>query len=107
VLPHYLDVAVDQYVLDFACREMEDADLLRQLPPEKTAAVGVIDIRSLEIEAPEQVAERIRKVLKHIEPERVTITTDCGLKQLPRPCAQQKLRALAAGTEIVRRELAR
>ena len=32
VLPHYHDVKVDAYVLDFACREMEDADLLRKLP---------------------------------------------------------------------------
>lgn len=107
VLPHYYDVDVDEYVLDFACREMEDATLLADLPKPKRAAVGVIDVRTLEIEAPEQVAGRIRKVLEHIEPERVTITTDCGLKQLPRPCAAQKLRALVAGTEIVRRELSR
>lgn len=107
VLPHYLGVKIDQYVLDFACREMEDADLLRQLPPDKSVAVGVIDVRTLEIEHPEQVAERIRKVLKHIEPERVTITSDCGFKQLPRPCAVEKLRALVEGTRIVRRELGR
>lgn len=105
IVPHYHGVKVDQYVLDFACREMEDADLLRKLPADKTVAVGVIDVRTLEIEHPEQVAERIRKVLAHIEPERVTITTDCGLKQLPRVCAQQKLRALVEGTRIVRREL--
>jgi 5-methyltetrahydropteroyltriglutamate--homocysteine methyltransferase len=67
--------------------------------------VGVIDIRNLEIEHPEQVAERIRKVLAHIEAERVTLTTDCGLKQLPRVVAVQKLRALAEGAAIVRREL--
>ena len=68
-------------------------------------AAGVIDVRSLEIEAPEQVAERIRKVLRVVPAERVTLTTDCGMKQLPRVCAFQKLRALAAGAEIVRREL--
>lgn len=107
VLPHYLDVTVDEYVLDFACREMEDADLLRTLPPDKRIAAGVIDVRTLEIEHPEQVAERIRKVLRHIEPERVTLTTDCGLKQLPRVCAKEKLRALAEGAHIVRRELAK
>ncbi len=107
IMPHYHGVKVDQYVLDFACREMDDAALLRKLPADKTAAVGVIDVRTLEIEHPEQVAERIRKVLAHIEPERVTITTDCGLKQLPRVCAQEKLRALVNGTKIVRRELAR
>jgi len=107
VVPHYHGVAVDTFVLDFACREMEDADLLRRLPPEKRVAVGVIDVRTLEIEAPEQVAERVRKVLRHIEPERVTVTTDCGMKQLPRPCAAQKLRALVEGARIVRRELGR
>jgi len=105
VMPHYLGVDVDEYVFDFACREMADADLLVDLPAPKRAAVGVIDVRTLEIETPAVVAERIRKVLRHIDPARVTITTDCGLKQLPRPVARQKLRALAAGTHMVRREL--
>jgi 5-methyltetrahydropteroyltriglutamate--homocysteine methyltransferase len=105
VLPHYHDVGVDAFVLDFACREMADADLLKALPNDKRVHVGVIDVRTLEIEHPEQVAERVRKVLKFIEPERVTLTTDCGLKQLPRVCAVQKLRALTAGAAIVRREL--
>jgi 5-methyltetrahydropteroyltriglutamate--homocysteine methyltransferase len=68
--------------------------------------VGVIDVRTLEIETPELVAERIRKVLRYLDADRVTITTDCGLKQLPRPVARQKLRALAAGTQMVRRQLA-
>jgi 5-methyltetrahydropteroyltriglutamate--homocysteine methyltransferase len=105
VLPRYLEVDVDQFVLDFACREMADVALLRDVPKPKTVAVGVIDVRTLEIEPPEQVAERVRKVLEHIEPERVTLTTDCGMKQLPRPIAVQKLRSLVAGTAIVRREL--
>jgi 5-methyltetrahydropteroyltriglutamate--homocysteine methyltransferase len=105
VLPRYLDVNVGEFVLDFACREMADVELLAQLPAGKRAAVGVIDVRSLEVEQPEQVAERIRKVLQYIPADRVTVTTDCGMKQLPRPCAVQKLRALAAGAAIVRREL--
>ncbi len=106
VLPHYHGVKVDKYVLDYACAEMEDIELLRELPDDKGVAVGVIDVRSLEIEHPEQVAERTRKVLKHIGAERVTLTTDCGMKQLPRTVAIQKLRALVGGARIVRRELA-
>jgi 5-methyltetrahydropteroyltriglutamate--homocysteine methyltransferase len=105
VVPHYHDAKVDAFVLDFACREMDDVDLLRKLPGDKKIHAGVIDVRTLEIEHPEQVAERVRKVLKHIEPERVTLTTDCGLKQLPRVVAVQKLRVLAQGAAIVRREL--
>lgn len=105
ILPRYFDVDVGQFVLDFACREMEGIEVLRDLPKEKTVAVGVIDVRSLQVEAPEQVAERIRKVLAVIDAERVTLTTDCGMKQLPRPCAFEKLRSLVRGAEIVRREL--
>jgi 5-methyltetrahydropteroyltriglutamate--homocysteine methyltransferase len=107
VLPEYYDVDVDEFVLDFACREMADAELLAGLPSSKRAAVGVIDVRTLEIEAPEQVAHRIRKVLRYIDPERITITTDCGMKQLPRYVAVKKLEAMVAGTRIVRKELAR
>ncbi len=105
VLGRYLDVGVDEFVLDFACREMKDIECLKDLPPSKSVAVGVIDVRSLEIEEPEQVAERVRKVLRLVPPERVSLTTDCGMKQLPRPVAFQKLRALTAGARIVRAEL--
>ena len=65
----------------------------------------MIDVRTLEIEHPEQVAERVRKVLKHIEPERVTLTTDCGLKQLPRPSPPRSSARSSQGAAIVRREL--
>jgi 5-methyltetrahydropteroyltriglutamate--homocysteine methyltransferase len=105
ILHHYYDAEVDQFVLDFACREMEDAALLADLPSDKSVAVGVIDVRSLEIEAAEQVAERVRKVLEHIRPDRVTLTTDCGMKQLPRYVAVEKLKAMVKGADIVRREI--
>ncbi len=105
VIDHYLEADVDEFVLDFACRDMQDVHLLAKLPKNKSAHVGVIDVRTLEIEAPEQVAERVRRTLEFIDPERVTLTTDCGLKQLPRYVAQQKLKALVAGAAIVRREL--
>lgn len=105
VLPRYYDVAIQQFVLDFACREMADVALLKDLPKDKEIAAGVIDVRTLEVESPELVAERIRKVLEHVPKERVTLTTDCGMKQLPRVCAVQKLKSLAEGAAIVRREL--
>jgi len=105
VLEQYLDVDVNQFVLDFACRDMVDVELLGQLPPGKGVAAGVIDVRTLEIEQADQVAGRIRQVLEHIPAERVWLTTDCGMKQLPRPCAVQKLKALVQGAAIVREEL--
>jgi 5-methyltetrahydropteroyltriglutamate--homocysteine methyltransferase len=105
VLPHYFDVDVDAFVLDFACRDMADVGVLADLPKDKGIHAGVIDVRNLEIDQPEQVADRIRAVLAHVDAERVTLTTDCGMKQLPRTVAREKLRSLAAGAQIVREEL--
>ncbi len=105
VLPYFYDVPVDQFVLDYANREMADIGALESLPEDKEVAVGVLDIRTTMIETPEQVAERIRKVLDVVPPERVYLTTDCGLKPLPRMVAKMKLKALADGAQIVRDEL--
>jgi 5-methyltetrahydropteroyltriglutamate--homocysteine methyltransferase len=105
VLPQYFDVDVDAFVLDFACRGMADVAVLADLPPEKRVYAGVIDVRSLEIEQPELVADRIRAVLAVLPAERVSLTTDCGMKQLPRTVARAKLASLAAGAAIVRAEV--
>jgi 5-methyltetrahydropteroyltriglutamate--homocysteine methyltransferase len=105
VLPYFYDVPIDQFVLDFANREMVDVDLLKDLPENKEVQIGVVDIRTMQIETAEQIAERIRKVIAVISPERVTLSTDCGMKPLPRLVAKMKLKALAEGAAIVRKEI--
>ncbi|MGH7224025.1 MAG: hypothetical protein ACRELF_12410 [Gemmataceae bacterium] len=105
VLPHFYDVPIDQFVLDFANREMADIDCLKSLPKNKEVQVGVLDIRTLMVETPEKVAERIRKVLKVVPPERVYLSTDCGMKPLSRTVAKMKLKALVDGAKIVRKEI--
>ena len=103
MLPHFFDTpGIDQFVLDYANREMADVEFLANLPEDKEVQVGVLDIRSMMIESPEQVAERVRKVLEHMPAERVTLSTDCGMKPLPRMVAKMKLRALVEGAAIVR-----
>ena len=43
--------------------------------------------------------------LHHVPADRVTLTTDCGMKPLPRKIAQMKLQALTQGAAMVRQEL--
>ena len=71
----------------------------------KDVLLGVIDVGTEEVETPELVAARIRKALPHVAPERLYACTDCGLVPRSRAAARGKLRALAAGAAIVRREL--
>jgi methionine synthase II (cobalamin-independent) len=105
VLPHFYDVPVDQFVLDYANRDMVDIGALESLPDDKEVAVGVLDIRTTMIETPEEVADRIRRVIDVVPPERVYLTTDCGMRAIPRLVARMKLKALAEAARTVREEL--
>lgn len=67
--------------------------------------VGVLNLGDMEIETPETVARRIRAALRYVEPERLILAPDCGMKYLPREVAFGKLCALAEGARIVREEL--
>jgi 5-methyltetrahydropteroyltriglutamate--homocysteine methyltransferase len=106
VLPHYWDTpGIDQFVLDYANRDMAGVGFLANLPEGKDVQIGVLDIRSMMIESPRQVADRIRKVLEVVPAERVTVSTDCGMKPLSRMVAKMKLKSLVEGASIVREEV--
>ena len=70
----------------------------------KQIMVGCIDLEDQNIEAPQVVAERIRKALKYLRPEDVILAPDCGMKYLPRKVADGKLRSMVAAAKILRAE---
>ena len=72
---------------------------------DKTVIFGVISMGDPEPETPQTVAARVRAALKHLPPERLIPAPDCGMKYIPRDLAFAKLKALADGAAIVRREL--
>lgn len=98
---------VDQLVLEFANRELAELELCREIAATKEIAVGVVDVKSHYLETPEDVAERIRKTLEYVPAERLTVVPDCGFSQTARWVSRAKLRAMVAGTRIVREELGR
>jgi len=107
LFPFILDTRADELALEFANREMAEIELGRRVAEAgKTLAAGLVDVKNYYIETPEDVAERIRLALKHVPAEKLAIVPDCGFSQTARWAARAKLRAMVAGTEIVRRELA-
>jgi 5-methyltetrahydropteroyltriglutamate--homocysteine methyltransferase len=81
-----------------------DPEVLRAVEG-KTIVLGVLDLGSPEAETSELVAERIRRALEVVPPERLGVAPDCGMKYLPRDLAFRKLEAMVAGAHIVRAEL--
>lgn len=104
-LPELSASAAKQISIEAAQPKL-DLAILRELEG-KTVMLGVLDLGSEEVETAETVAARIRKGLEVLPPERIVPAPDCGMKYLPRQRAFGKLRALADGAAIVRKELGR
>jgi 5-methyltetrahydropteroyltriglutamate--homocysteine methyltransferase len=103
LFPHLARAAVQQLALEFASREMAEIDLAREIRPPMELAVGLVDVKNTWIEPPDLVAERLRLVLRYIEPERVHVTPDCGFSQTARFVACRKLASMVEGVRLVRR----
>ena len=102
-LPQLAACAADAISIETAQSAL-DCSVLRALP-DKTMIIGVLDLSTNEVESAELVAERLRRALEHHPAERVVVAPDCGMKYLDRDAAFEKLRAMVAGTEIVRAAL--
>jgi 5-methyltetrahydropteroyltriglutamate--homocysteine methyltransferase len=105
LFPHLARAPVQQLALEFASREMAEIELAREIRPPMELAVGLVDVKNTWIEPPELVADRLRQVLRYIEPERVHVTPDCGFSQTARFIACRKLANMVEGVRLVRKEL--
>ena len=94
---------IDQVSLECANSHVP-LDLLALLKG-KDVMVGAIDVASEAVEKPEQVAATIRAAMKFVPAERLYPCTNCGMVPLARDIAVGKLKALAAGAALVRREI--
>jgi 5-methyltetrahydropteroyltriglutamate--homocysteine methyltransferase len=107
LFPHLARAPVQQLALEFASREMAEIELAGEIEPPLELAAGLVDVKNTWAEPPELVAERLRLVLRYVEPERVHVTPDCGFSQTARHVACRKLANMVAGVRLVRRELGR
>jgi 5-methyltetrahydropteroyltriglutamate--homocysteine methyltransferase len=103
--PGILRARADQLVLEFASREFSELDLWREYGRDRELGAGVIDVKGFHPETPEEVRDRIRRVLAVCRPEKLSVNPDCGFGWSPRYMCNQKIRALAAGAALARAEV--
>ena len=107
VLP-YLD-RLDVDVITFETADNDGAELAEiaaAVGTDKKICIGAVSHRTLQVERPEAVAALIRKALRHIAPQRLLLSSDCGFGQgMSRIHALYKMVALVEGANIVRGEL--
>jgi 5-methyltetrahydropteroyltriglutamate--homocysteine methyltransferase len=106
LFPAVLAAAVDQLVLEFARKGYDDLPVIQKSGWDRNIGLGVVDVKTTEIETPELIADRIRRAAEIVPADRLVINPDCGLRNLPGPVARAKLEAMVAGAATVRQELA-
>ncbi len=92
-------------IISLECHNSRVPMELLELVRGKKIMAGVIDVATNTIETPEEVANTLRKALKFVDADKLCPCTNCGMAPLSRQVARDKLNALSAGAEIVRREL--
>jgi 5-methyltetrahydropteroyltriglutamate--homocysteine methyltransferase len=101
-LPELAACRCDQVSIETAQSNL-DCSILEALAG-KQILVGTIDLSDMTVETGDIVAARVRRALLFVAPENILIGTDCGMKYLPRDVAFGKMRAMAEGARILRRE---
>jgi 5-methyltetrahydropteroyltriglutamate--homocysteine methyltransferase len=99
----------DVWTVEMKDRNQKDLELLEPFKDDlkKKICIGAVSHRSLQADRPEEVAAEIRKALKHLPPERLIVSSDCGFGRqgCNREIAFYKATAIAQGCNIIRREL--
>lgn len=102
-LPELADTPVAAVSVETAQSHLDPATL-RPLKG-KGIALGVLDLSTPEVETPEVIADRVRRALDSVDVETLMLSSDCGLKYLPRASAAGKMRSLAQAAALLRSEL--
>jgi 5-methyltetrahydropteroyltriglutamate--homocysteine methyltransferase len=105
LFPDIFEANIHQLALEFARRGDEDLELFSMYPSELELGLGVIDVKNPQVETPHLIAQRIRRALQHVRPEKLYVNPDCGLHSLPSFIAFKKLANMVEGTAQVRKEL--
>ena len=111
-LPELLETKTDQFVLEYTSPGTGDpAKLVREFPDKMEIGLGVISVQDYEVESPETVVSRAKRVLGAIGPDRVWLNPDCGFapgmfRAFPTEIAFAKLKSMTTAAEMLRKEYA-
>lgn len=107
IYPEILEFNVDQIDLEFANRNFKDIEIFKEYEFTKDLGFGCVDVHTKRVESIEEIKDNIRKAFSIVEPERVYVDPDCGLKLLPSKIAFEKLRNMCQAARELRKDLGR
>lgn len=78
ILPQLNRLAVDHLTMEYATPGAGEMAVLGQLREDFEIGLGCVSCAPGEIDAAEQIVERVESACRHLAPERITLNPDCG-----------------------------
>lgn len=107
IIDHLYETRVDQLALEFSIEAAGDFKIFKNHPARKEIGLGVVDVRSRKIQTAAQMAQRVEKALRYLEPTQLTLNPDCGFAPTstnPIPLDEPflKLKEMVAAAKMLR-----
>ncbi|MEM7117286.1 MAG: hypothetical protein AAF614_32935 [Chloroflexota bacterium] len=97
-----LDGIVDRLVLEFSLPEQwAERPLLADIPASMEIAIGLVDVKSPEVQTPEALAAQIEELLRYVPAERLLICPSCGFGRRHVAMAVDKTTAMVGAVKLV------
>lgn len=99
---------VRQHVLEFATPRAGDLAIVGAACNDREIGLGVVNPRTDEAEAPEQIVQRCEEALQFWKPEQIFLNPDCGFGCFANRCVNEeeiaaaKLRSMVAAARRLR-----
>ena len=112
MLPHLMEMNIDQLVLEYATPRAGALEVFKEYPSKMEIGLGVVNPRTNEIESTEYIVERVKDALNYFEPEKIYLNPDCGFGTFAERAVNDaetsflKLKAISEAAEVLREEYA-
>ena len=101
LLRYFDGLHADHVVLECKNRPADEIEVFKGLKSELGLGIGVVDIKSSEVETPDNIARDLDRIGSILGPERIKyIHPDCGFWMLDRTIVDAKIEALVKGRDL-------
>lgn len=106
--PHILEMEVDHLALEFKnTGDYDIVEIFREHGDRREIGLGVVDVHSDVVETPQEIRDKVLRAARTLNPDRIWVNPDCGLRTRTLDIAYAKLQNMVAGAALAREALQR
>ena len=78
IVNHLNRLRYDHLTMEFSTPVAGDCEVFQDLRDDFEIGLGCVGVTPGKVDSPEEIADRIRRVIQHVDPKRIVLNPDCG-----------------------------